>query len=157
MRLNVPLDSINQFQVQSQNFGADVEGGTAGGQMAVVSPSGTNRFQGMPFEYFRNDAMEARTPFNGPSPNPFLLNQFGGGVGGPIENNKTFFYANYEGLRQRLDGTQIGLGAQPDLHLKRHPQSLPALMPILNAYPNGTSPTSNPNVWNYWRQRQANR
>jgi hypothetical protein len=71
MRLNVPLDSINQFQVQSQNFGADVEGGTAGGQMAVVSTSGTNRFQGDAFWYFRNDAMEARTPFNGPSPTLF--------------------------------------------------------------------------------------
>ena len=46
MRLNMPLDSIDQFQVQSQNFGADVQGGTAGGQVAVVSPSGTNSFHG---------------------------------------------------------------------------------------------------------------
>jgi hypothetical protein len=64
MRLNVPLDSIDQFQVQSQNFGADVQGGTAGGQVAVVSPSGTNTFHGDLFDYFRNDALEARTPFN---------------------------------------------------------------------------------------------
>ena len=76
MRLNVPLDSIDQFQVQSQNFGADVQGGSAGGQVAVVSPAGTNTFHGDLFDYFRNDALEARTPFDGPSPNPFLLNQF---------------------------------------------------------------------------------
>ncbi len=148
MRLNVPLDSINEFQVQSQNFGADVEGGTAGGQMAVVSTSGTNTFQGDAFWYFRNDAMEARTPFNGPSPNPFLLNQFGGGLGGPIKKNKTFFYMNYEGLRQRLDGTQIGLVPSPTFIQEASAKS-PAIIPLLSAYPTGTSPTSNPNIWNY--------
>ncbi len=148
MRLNIPLDSIDQFQVQSQNFGADVQGGTAGGQVAVVSPSGTNSFHGDAFDYFRNDALEARTPFNGPSPNPFLLNQFGAGVGGPIVHDKTFFYANYEGLRQRLDGTQIGLVPSPSF-LAQAAQTSPALLPILNAYPLGTSPTSKPNVWNY--------
>jgi hypothetical protein len=148
MRLNIPLDSIDQFQVQSQNFGADVQGGTAGGQVSVVSPSGTNTYHGDAFEYFRNDVMEARTPFNGPSPNPFLLNQFGAGVGGPIIHNKTFFYANYEGLRQRLDGTQIGLVPSPTF-LQQAAQTSPALLPILNAYPLGTSPTSKPYVWNY--------
>jgi hypothetical protein len=148
MRLNVPLDSIDQFQVQSQNFGAAVQGGTAGGQVAVVSPAGTNSFHGDLFDYFRNDALEARTPFNGPSPNPFLLNQFGAGVGGPIMHNKIFFYANYEGLRQRLDGTQIGLVPSPSLMTEAELKS-PVLMPILNAYPLGTSATSNANVWNY--------
>ncbi len=148
MRLNIPLDSIDEFQVQSQNFGADVEGGTAGGQVAVVSPSGTNSYHGDAFDYFRNDVMEARTPFNGPSPNPFLLNQFGGGVGGPIVHNKTFFYANYEGLRQRLDGTQIGLVPSPSFIAQASATS-PALIPLLDAYPQGTSPTSHPNVWNY--------
>jgi outer membrane receptor protein involved in Fe transport len=148
MRLNVPLDSIDQFQVQSQNFGADVQGGSAGGQVAVVSPSGTNTFHGDLFDYFRNDALEARTPFNGPSPNPFLLNQFGAGFGGPIRRNKTFFYANYEGLRQRLDGTQIGLVPSPNF-LTQASITSPALLPILSAYPLGTSPSSNPNVWNY--------
>jgi outer membrane receptor protein involved in Fe transport len=148
MRLNVPLDSIDQFQVQSQNFGADVQGGTAGGQVAVVSPSGTNSFHGDAFDYFRNDALEARTPFNGPSANPFLLNQFGAGVGGPIVHDKTFFYANYEGLRQRLDGTQIGLVPSPSF-LAQASLTSPALVPILSAYPLGTSPASNANVWNY--------
>ena len=151
MRLNIPLDSINEFQVHSQNFGADVQGGTAGGQVAVVSPSGTNSFHGDVFDYFRNDTLEARTPFNGPSANSFLLNQFGAGLGGPIVPDKTFFYANYEGLRQRLDGTQIGLVPSPGF-LAQAAQTSPALMPILGAYPLGTSPTSNPNVWNYVAQ-----
>jgi hypothetical protein len=148
MRLNVPLDSIDQFQAQSQNFGADVEGGSAGGQVAVVSPSGTNSFHGSLFEYFRNDALEARTPFNGASPNPFLLNQFGAALGGPVVRNKTFFYADYEGLRQRLDGTQIGLVPSPGF-VSQILKTSPALAGILAAYPAGTSPASNPNVWNY--------
>jgi hypothetical protein len=148
MRLNIPLDSIDEFQVQAQNFGADVQGGTAGGQVAVVSPSGTNAFHGDSFDYYRNDYLEARTPFNGPAANPFLLNQFGAGVGGPIVHDQTFFYANYEGLRQRLDGTQIGLVPSPGF-LAQASQTSPALLPILNAYPLGTSPTSKPDVWNY--------
>ena len=136
MRLNIPLDSINQFQVQTQNFGADAQGGTAGGQVAVVSPSGTNSFHGDLFNYFRNDALEARTPFNGSSPNPFLLNQFGAGLGGAVVHDKTFFYVNYEGLRQRLDGTQIGLVPSPDF-VQKATLASPALLPILNAYPAG--------------------
>src|SRR5271165_3895493 len=148
VRLTIPLDSIAEFDVKSQTFGADVEGGTAGGQIAVVSPSGTNAFHGNLFDYFRNDAFEARTPFNGPSPNPFLLNQFGAAVGGPIRKNKLFFYTAYEGLRQRLDGTQIGLVPSPSFIAQAELAS-PALAPILQAFPAGTSPTSTAGVWNY--------
>jgi Carboxypeptidase regulatory-like domain len=148
MRLNIPLDSIEEFDVKSQNFGADTQSGTAGGQVSVVSPSGTNIFHGQAFEFFRNSALDARSPFDAASPDPFLLNQFGGGLGGPIRHGKTFFYVNYEGLRQRLDGTQIGLTPSPGFAAQTALTS-PALMPILQAYPAGTSPTSNPNVWNY--------
>ena len=148
VRLTIPLDSIAEFDVKSQTFGADVEGGTAGGQIAVVSPSGTNTFHGNVFDYFRNDVFEARTPFNGPSPNPFLLNQFGAAAGGPVIKNKLFFYAAYEGLRQRLDGTQIGLVPSPSFIAQAEHDS-PALTPILQAFPAGTSPASTANVWNY--------
>jgi len=147
-RLNIPLDSIQEFQVQSQNFGADAQAGTAGGQVSVASPSGTNSFHGQVFDYFRNNALDARSPFDGTSPDPFLLNQFGGGFGGPIVHSKTFFYADYEGLRQRLDGTQIGLVPSPTFAAQAALVS-PALTPILAAYPAGTSPTSTSNVWNY--------
>ena len=148
VRLTIPLDAIAQFDVKDQTFGADLEGGTAGGQVAVISPSGTNSFHGDAFDYFRNDAIEARTPFSGSSPNPFLLNQFGGAIGGPIIHNRFFFYANYEGLRQRLDGTQIGLVPSPALIAQAATIS-PALLPILNAFPAGTAPASQANIWNY--------
>ncbi len=148
VRLTIPLDSIDEFQVQSQNFGADVEGGTAGGQVAVATPSGSNAFHGDVFDYFRNDVLDARSPFDGPSPDPFLLNQFGGSFGGPINRNKTFFYMNYEGLRQRLGQPQIGLTPSPSFIAQAEATS-PVLTAILTAYPHGTSPTSNPVVWNY--------
>jgi hypothetical protein len=148
MRLNIPLDSITEFQVQSQNFGADAQSGTAGGQVSVVSPSGTNVFHGNLFDYFRNNALDARSPFDGASPDPFLLNQFGAGLGGPIVHGKTFFHLNYEALRQRLDGTQIGLVPSPAFTMQALLAS-PVLAPILQAYPLGTSATSNVNVWNY--------
>ncbi|HEX4277316.1 MAG TPA: carboxypeptidase regulatory-like domain-containing protein [Bryobacteraceae bacterium] len=148
MRLNIPLYSIQEFQVQSQNFGADTQSGTSGGQVSVVSPSGTNSFHGQVFDYFRNDAMDARSPFDAASPDPFLLNQFGAGLGGPIVRARTFFYLNYEGLRQRLDGTQIGLVPSPAFAAQAALAS-PALLPILNAFPAGTSPTSTSGVWNY--------
>ena len=110
--------------------------------------SGTNLFHAQVFDYFRNNALDARSPFDGPSPDPFLLNQFGAGVGGPIARNKSFFSANYEGLRQRLDGTQIGLVPSPAF-LTQVATTSPILAPVLQAYPAGTSPTSNPNVWSY--------
>ena len=148
MRLNIPLDSIEEFQVQSQNFGADTQSGTAGGQVSVVSPSGTNYLRGQVFDYFRNNALGARSPFDALSPAPFLLNQFGGALGGPIVHGRTFFYTNYEGLRQRLDGTQIGLVPSPAFAAQAAIAS-PAVTPILQAYPAGTAPTSNPSVWRY--------
>jgi hypothetical protein len=148
MRLNIPLGSIREFQVQSQNFGADAQSGTAGGQVSVVSPSGTNSFHGEIFDYFRNNALDARSPFDGASPDPFLLNQFGSALGGPVVHGKTFFYTDYEGLRQRLDGTQIGLVPSPAFEAQAALTS-PAITPILQAYPAGTAQTSNPSVWQY--------
>ncbi len=148
VRLTIPLESIEEFDVKDQTFGADVEGGTSGAQVAVVSPAGTNSLHGNVFDYFRNEAIEARTPFSGASPNPFLLNQFGGAAGGPIVRNRLFFYAAYEGLRQRLDGSQIGLVPSPGF-IAQATRTSPALLPILTAYPAGTSPATSPNVWNY--------
>jgi hypothetical protein len=147
VRLAIPLDSISEFQVQSQNFNADV-GMTAGGQISVASPSGTNTLHGGAFDYFRSDVLDARSPFDDASPDPFLLNQFGASLGGPIVQNQTFFYANYEGLRQRLGQTQIGLVPSPAFAEQAEAQS-PALASIFAAYPKGVSPTSNPQVWKY--------
>ena len=148
VRLTIPLESIGEFQSQSQNFNADMEGGTAGGQLAVATPTGTNTFRGDVFNFFRNNALDSRSPFDRSSPDPFLLNQFGGNLGGPVKQNKTFFYINYEGLRQRLGQPQIGLVPSPSFVSQAELLS-PTLLPILSTYPRGTSPTANSNVWNY--------
>jgi hypothetical protein len=144
VRLAIPLDSIAQFQVTTQNFNAD-EGMTAGGQVSVASRAGTNEVHGSLFEFFRNTVFDARAFSDGASPNAFVLNQFGGGIGGPIARNRTFFYANYEGLRQRLAQQQVGLVPSPSFIS----QASPAIGSLLTAYPAGTSPTSNAQVWNY--------
>jgi hypothetical protein len=147
VRLAIPLDSISQFEVQAQNFNADT-GMAAGGQVSVVSRSGSNALHGSLFDFFRNSVFDARSPFNGASPDPFLLNQFGADLGGAISPGRTFFYGNYEGLRQRRGQTQVGLVPSP-LFLAQAETVSPPLAPILSAYPGGTSPTSNPQVWNY--------
>jgi hypothetical protein len=147
VRLAIPLDSIAEFRVEAQNFNADV-GMTAGGQISVASPSGTNVLHGSAFNYLRNAVLDSRSPFDGSSPAPFVMNQFGGSLGGAIVPNRTFYYANYEGLRQRLGQTQIGLVPSPSFIAQVDAKS-PALAAVAGAYPAGTSPTSNPNVWNY--------
>lgn len=147
VRLQIPLDSIAEFRVQSQNFGADV-GTTPGGQVLVASASGTNNFHGDLFDYLRNSVLDSRSPFDGPSPSPFVMNQFGGALGGPIVPNRTFFYADYEGVRQHRGQDQIGLVPSPSFAEQTVKQT-PALAPVLSAFPQGTSPTSNPDVWNY--------
>lgn len=98
------LDSIREFKVTTTNY--DAEFGRAGGAVTQLETlSGTNSIHGTAFWYHRNDATNARNPFNEPNgPPPFKWNQFGGSVGGPIKTNKTFFFADFQGARNRLSG-----------------------------------------------------
>ena len=101
------ISSISQFQVITSNGNAQYAGN---GIISEVSKSGTNSFHGGAYEYFRNNALDARDvddPASGPP--PFRQNQFGADVGGPIKKNKLFFFANYEGLRNSLATTLPGL------------------------------------------------
>jgi hypothetical protein len=103
------VDGIREYRVITNSFSAEY-GMKMGSQVTMVSKNGTNSFHGDGFEYLRNSAMDARNFFDLKSaatgPNfrlpPLKRNQFGGSVGGPIRKDKTFFYAVYEGLRQRL-------------------------------------------------------
>ena len=142
MRLVISTDSIAEFRVNSLPFTA--ESGIGGGaQVNLVSKTGTNQFHGSAFEYFRNSALDARRPFDGNEPPPFRLNQFGGSLGGPIVKDKTFFFANYESLFQRLTITRAD-GLVPSAAFRA--QTPPALRSLINAYPAGTSPGPNANV-----------
>ncbi|MGD0225713.1 MAG: TonB-dependent receptor [Terriglobia bacterium] len=103
---NFNLDAIAEFKVQQNNYSAQYGQG-AGTITQIVSKSGTNQFHGSLFEFVRNSAFDARNFFaNGPgsagSVPPFRRNEFGGTFGGPIKKDKTFFFVQYAGLRQRL-------------------------------------------------------
>ena len=142
------LDTIAEFRVQTSNYQAEY-GRSAGSNINIVSKSGGNDFHGTLLEFLRNSDLDAENFF---APKtfkpPFRFNDFGGNLGGPIKKDKTFFFANYEGSRQRIGIS--GAGTVPSALLKSEVLATsPALAPILSLYPVGTSSTSNPLVDNY--------
>jgi outer membrane receptor protein involved in Fe transport len=137
-RLNIALDAIAEFRVSTANYTA--ESGAAGGvQVQVVSKTGTNHFHGSTFYALRNDALDARSPFDGPTIPPFTLHQFGANLGGPIRQDKAFFFVNYEGIRQDLGRTFVNFVPNAAFRAKVLATS-PALKPIVDAWPVGQTP-----------------
>jgi len=115
----LPVEAIAELRVAS-NFEAEY-GRSAGGVVNVVTKSGTNQIHGSGFEFFRNTALNARNYFNpatnepgGQPQEPFHNNQFGGSLGGPIFKDKTFFFVDYEGVREtgKLNYTTLVPSAQ---------------------------------------------
>jgi hypothetical protein len=159
VRLAVPLDTIEEIRVDPMLATAQA-GETAGAQLALASPSGANRFHGDAYDYLRNDVFDALAPLDSLDPThrpPFHLNQFGGSLGGPIQKDKTFFFAAYEGYRQDLGQTLIGYVPTAAFSAQVLAQS-PALTPVINAFPQGQIPTSNLDVAEFVGQgRQVGR
>ncbi len=104
-RLQSSLENVQEFRVDSSNFPAEFGTGT-GGQISVVTKSGSNKFHGSAFEYIRRDGLDARNFFENSSPgiskSKLSLDQFGGSIGGPIIKNKLFFFGSYERYRGRF-------------------------------------------------------
>jgi hypothetical protein len=103
------VEAISEFQVLTHGYSAAF-GGASGSVVSFATKTGTNRFHGSAYEYARRDALDARGFFNDAGSQakpPFSRNQFGGALGGPIKRDKTFFFLNYEGLRQALTGTEV--------------------------------------------------
>jgi hypothetical protein len=102
------VDAVQEFSVITTNQGAEY-GRTAGGVVNAVTKSGSNQFHGTGYEFLRNSALDARNFFDDPaSPIPqFRRNQFGASAGGPILKDRTFFFADYEGVRQFQGHTLI--------------------------------------------------
>jgi hypothetical protein len=135
VRLAIPLDAIQEFRVDSLLASAE-EGGTGGPQLAVTSPSGTNRFHGRLFEFLRNDAFDAPVPgwaSNGEAQQPLRLNQFGGALGGPIKRDKTFFFIASEAYRQNW-GYPVSGDVPSAALIATAPTSSP-VYPLMHAYP----------------------
>ena len=94
------VDSIQEIDYTNSGYSAE-HGHSLGPQMNIITKGGTNDFHGSVFEYFRNDALDAKDYF-ATSSQPLRLNQFGANVGGPIVKNKLFFFVNYEGDRTHV-------------------------------------------------------
>ena len=107
------IDSIDEFRVLTANFDAEY-GNYSGGLITVATKAGTNQIHGDVFEFLRNDKLDSRNFYEYNAQNPvngqeipgsalgaFKRNQFGGTLGGPVKRDKVFFFADYQGTRQR--------------------------------------------------------
>jgi Carboxypeptidase regulatory-like domain len=99
-------DALQEFTIQSSNYGAQYGG--AGALVQLSTRSGTNHIHGSAYEFLRNTVLDARNYFQQTTP-PFKLNQFGGTVGGPIIKNRTFFFFAAEDLQQRSSPNPISI------------------------------------------------
>lgn len=136
IRLQPSTESIAEFRANSAAYSAD-QGGTPGGQIELVSKSGSNKFHGSAWEFLRNTFFDA-TPWGTVGTLPTLhLNNFGANLGGPILKDRLFFFANWESLRQAQNLSLTGTVPSATFRAAVLAKS-PALAPILNAYPTGT-------------------
>jgi hypothetical protein len=115
------VDGIREYRVITNSFSAEY-GMTMGSQTVMVSKSGTNQFHGDAFEFLRNSALDARNYFDAPPSAighrlpEFRRNNFGGSFGGPIQKDKTFFFAVFEGLHQDLGTTNLPTTIEAGCH-----------------------------------------
>ena len=112
--INPSLESIGETKITSQNYDAEFGQATAG-VVSVQTKSGSNTIHGSGFEFFQNEALQARNPFTQARPDPLTgkfipdskRNQFGGSVGGPIVENSWFFFGDYQGTRNDRGGSVL--------------------------------------------------
>jgi hypothetical protein len=124
------VDAVREFNVQRDSYGAEF-GKHPGGQVIIVTQSGSNQWHGSVFEFLRNNALDAPNFFDQGSAPPFQRNQFGASAGGPLRANKTFLFANYEGFRQNLHQTSAAF--VPDAASRA--AAVPSVQPLLNLWP----------------------
>jgi hypothetical protein len=121
----VSLDDMQEFKLQTSTYSAAL-GRAGGGQLQIVTRSGSNDFHGTLYDYFRNEALDAGFPRT-----PHRQNDFGASLGGPLLKNRTFSLFSYEGLRLRLPFSSIS--QVPSLSARQAASG--AVLQLLNAYP----------------------
>jgi hypothetical protein len=134
----VSVDALQEFRIQTSTYAPEF-GRTPGGQISIVTRSGTNQFHGTLFDYWRNDVLDANDWFAGEKglrKPAERQNDFGGTFSGPLLKDRTFFFFSYEGLRLRLP--QVALATVPDVGARQ--SAMPAMQPYLNAYPKPNGP-----------------
>jgi len=132
------VDAVREFNVLRDSYGAEY-GKRPGGQVSIVTQSGTNQVHGSVYEFLRNSALDAPNYFDQGTAPPFQRNQFGVAMGGPIQTDKTFLFANYEGFRQHLHQTSVAF--VPDASSRA--SAVPSVQPLLNLWP--VAPAGAPN------------
>jgi hypothetical protein len=136
--VSLGVDAIQEFSVVTGNASADY-GKSSGGVINAVTRAGTNSFHGSAYEFLRNSALDARNFFDRATLPQFKRNQFGGSVGGPVRHDKTFFFVDYEGLRQGLGVTDVDTvptALARAGHLTSGTVAVdPKVAPYLNLYP----------------------
>src|SRR6266404_5707334 len=105
------IDAIQEFRVLTYNYSAEY-GTRSGPTVLITTRSGSNKLHGTLFEFFRNTVLDAQDPFASKK-DKFNLNQFGGSLGGPLQKDKTFFFADYQGTRKRRGKSFVGLIPTP--------------------------------------------
>jgi hypothetical protein len=138
-------ESVQEFRVETNAYGAEF-GRMSGGQINVITKAGSNELRGSGYEFHRNDALDAKNYFDVGGKPPFTRNQFGVTAGGPIRQNKLFYFAGYEGLRENLGRTITSSVPDANARLGRLPDPanagqflnvgvVSAVAPYVNAYP----------------------
>jgi hypothetical protein len=169
VRLTVGQDDVQEFQINRSNYGADL-GAATGASINIVTKSGTNNVHGTLYGFFRNDALDARDPFafnsalapdptfanfnttstGGPIKNSLSRQQYGGALGFPLQKDKTFLFASFEGLRQDaqnsvplLTDSSIFAGPSATATANPFPQSDPrfAQQAVVTALAQSTNPS----------------
>ncbi len=103
------IDGMAEFKLNVNAYSPEY-GRSNGGTVMVIGKSGSNEFHGSVFEFFRNEALNARNQFAQPGPNPeFRRNQYGGTLGGPVQKNKSFFFVDWQGTRLRTGITRFSV------------------------------------------------
>jgi len=134
-RLQSSLENVQEFRVDSNNYPAEFGTGT-GGQISIVTKSGSNSFHGSAFEYLRNDTLDAANFFDNivGTKSPLRLNQFGGSIGGPIIKDKFFFFTSYEGYRLRAGINSVEAVPGEQARICAAVACNPAIVPFLPAF-----------------------
>ncbi len=129
-QLLLGVEAVREFNVLRDSYGAEY-GKRPGAQVTIVTQSGANQWHGSAYEFLRNNAFDAPNYFDKGSAPPFQRNQFGAAAGGPLQKNRTFIFANYEGFRQHLHQTSVAF--VPDLASRA--AAVPSVQPLLNLWP----------------------
>jgi hypothetical protein len=145
-RLQTSMESVAEFRVNSGLAPAESGLGT-GGNITVISKSGSNTPRGSLFSYLRNDTFDSATRYDG-TKQPLTLYQTGGSFGGPLMRNRTFIFGSYENLRQstHLSFTEAVPSDLARTYILTGDARVRALAPLLNGFPHGMVPTTNPLV-----------